>query len=153
MEGIMRFALLSWVMPLSACFAYTPLETVVPTRGSEVVANLSAPLEVRVGELTVHDVKVAHGRVAYADADSLVLSGTQFVSESGAEYGTLGTPITVPRRLIAQLSQRRVSAWKTALALGAGGAAIAAIVVSVGPLSGSSSGGGPGKPPPSVRAP
>ena len=149
----MRIAVCGCGIFLTACFGYAQLGPTTPVRGAEITASLSAPLEVRIGELTVHDVNFAQGRVTYADADSIVVSATRFVSRAGNEYGSLGSMVTIPRSQVIDLKQKRVSACKTALALGAGGAAIAAIIVSVGPLAGSSSGGGPGKPPASVHAP
>jgi hypothetical protein len=149
----MRIAIVGLVTCLSGCFGYRQLRTATPARGVEIATSVTAPLEVRIGDITVHDVTFAQGRVAYADGDSIVISGTRFVSVGGMEYGSLGSRLTIPRGEVLELRERRVSTWKTALALGAGGAAIAAIVASVGPLSGSSSGGGPGKPPASVRAP
>ncbi len=149
----MRIAICGFGICLAGCFGYRQLGVTTPARGIEIAATVSAPLEVRIGDITVHDITFAQGRVAYADADSIVVSGTRFVSALGTEYGSLGSPVTIPRSRVVDLKEKRVSAWKTALALGAGGAAIAAIVASVGPLSGSSSGGGPGKPPASVQAP
>ena len=149
----MRLAACGFGICLAGCFGYRQLGTITPARGAEITASVSAPLDVRIGEITVHDVTLVQGRVTYADADSLVIAGTWFVSAAGTEYASLGSTVTIPRNQIGDLKQRRVSAWKTALALGAGGAAIVAIIVSVGPLAGSSSGGGPGKPPASVQAP
>ena len=149
----MRIAVCGCGIFLTACLGYAPLGPTTPARGAEIAASVSAPLDVRIGEITVHDVTLAQGRVTYADAESLVIAGTRFVSAAGTEYASLGSTVTIPRNQIGDLKQRRVSAWKTALALGAGGAAIVAIIVSVGPLAGSSSGGGPGKPPASGLAP
>ena len=144
----MRIAALSFVILCSGCLTYTRLATPTPARGSEVLATVSVPLEVRIGEITVHDVTFAQGRVAYVDPDSLVLTGTRFVSQTGTEYATLASPVTIPQSSVVELRQRRVSGWKTGLALGAGAATIAAIIAGVGPLAGSTGGGGPPKPPP-----
>jgi len=138
---------------LGGCFSYVQLATGTPGRGTEVVATVRTPLEVRLGDVTVHDVILAQGRVAYADPDSIVLSGTRFLSESGVEYGSLGTSVRIERSTVTELKRRHVSAWKTALAVGASGAVLAAILASVGPLAGSSSGGGPPKPGASLAPP
>ncbi len=143
----MRVALLSCVMVLTACLSYTPLGNVVPARGAEVVATV-APLDARIGEITVHHVTRVEGRVAFADADSVVIAGRRFVSETGTEYGSIGDAVTVPRAQLLEIKQKRVSAWKTAIAFGATGAAVAAIIAGVGPLSGFGSGGGRPPPPP-----
>src|SRR2546425_7604482 len=120
--------------PRSTLFPYTTL--------FRSLATVSVPLDVRIGEITVHDVTFAQGRVAYVDSDSLVLTGTRFVSQTGTEYATLASPVTIPRSSVVELKQRRVSGWKTGLALGAGAATIAAIIAGVGPLGGSTRGRG-----------
>src|SRR2546430_3681794 len=73
----MRIGTLTFVLLCSGCFTYTRLATPTPARGSEVLATVSVPLEVRIGQITVHDVTLAQGRVAYVDPDSLVLTGTR----------------------------------------------------------------------------
>ena len=142
----MAVALLVCVL-LTACLSYRPLGNVTPARGAEVVATM-APLDARVGEITVHRVTNVQGRVAFADADSLVIAGTRFTSDAGTAYQSIGDLVTIPRTQLLELKQKRVSGWKTAIALGASGAAVAAILAGVGPLSGFGSGGGPPKPPP-----
>ncbi len=149
----MRVTVVSLTVLLSGCLSYTRLGPAAPPRGVEVVVKPSAPLDARVGEVTIHGVTVVEGRVAYADPDSLVVAGRRFLSETATEYFSAGSLVTIPRSQIGELKQKRVSAWKTAVALGAGGAAIAAILASVGSLGGSSSGGGPPKPGASIQAP
>jgi len=144
---ILRAALLGFTMPLSACLTYTPMGNITPARGAEVVATVT-PLDVRVGEITVHHVTRVDGRVAFADADSLVVAGSRFISETGTEYRSIGDAVTIQRGQVVEIKQKRVSAWKTAIAFGASGAAVAAIIAGVGPLSGFGSGGGPPKPAP-----
>jgi hypothetical protein len=128
------------------CYSYTPLGTVTPRRGADVVARLSVPIDVPLQDLTVHGVTVAAGKVQLAGADSLVLAVERFTSEAGTDYPGLGATVTLPRSHVAALEERRISTGRTVLVLGTGAAAIAAIVGSVGPLSGSA-GGPPGGPP------
>ncbi|PYP08096.1 MAG: hypothetical protein DMD59_13225 [Gemmatimonadetes bacterium] len=146
-QSLVSAALLAFVIPLSACLSYTPLGNVTPARGAEVVATVT-PIDVRVGEITVHHVTRVEGRVAFADADSVMIAGSRFVSETGTEYRSVGDVATIPRTQVLEIKQKRVSAWKTAIAFGASGAAVAAIIAGVGPLAGFGSGGGPPKPPP-----
>ena len=144
---IVRAALLVGLIPVSACLSYTPMGNVTPVRGAEVVATVT-PLDARVGEITVHHVTHVAGRVAFADSDSLVIAGTRFISETGTEYGSIGDAVTIPHAQLLEIKRKRVSAWRTGIAFGLGGAAVAAIVAGVGPLSGFGSGGGTTKPPP-----
>ena len=144
---IVKAALLVFLIPVCACLSYRPLGDVTPVRGAEVVATVT-PLDARVGEITVHHVTNVQGRVAFADADSLVIAGTRFTSDAGTAYQSIGDLVTIPRTQLLELKQKKVSGWKTAIALGASGAAVAAILAGVGPLSGFGSGGGPPKPPP-----
>jgi hypothetical protein len=133
---------------LGGCFSYVALGIATPRRGSDVIARLSAPLAVPLQDVTVREVNTTTGKVMYADEDSLVLAVERFRSEAGTDYPGLGTSITVRRNQIAELQERRVSTGKTVLLFGAGAAALAAIVYSVGPLLGSSSGAPPGPPTP-----
>jgi len=149
----MRVAVVSFAVLLSGCLSYTRMGPAAPRRGVEVVVKPSAPFDARVGEVTIHGVTLVEGRVAYADPDSLVVTGRRFLSETETEYFSAGSLVTIPRTQIGELKQKRLSAWKTAVALGAGGAALAAILVSVGQLAGSTNGGGPPKPGASVQAP
>ena len=144
---MLRATLLVCLMPLAACLTYTPVGNVTPSRGTEVVATFS-PVDARIGEITVHRVTSVEGRVAFVDADSLVIAGRKFTSDAGTPYQSIGDLLTIPRAQLVELKQKRVSGWKTAIALGASGAAVAAIIAGVGPLSGFGSGGGPPKPAP-----
>jgi len=77
-----------------------------------------------------------------------VIAGTRFTSDAGTAYQSIGDLVTIPRTQLLELKQKRVSGWKTAIALGASGAAVAAILAGIGPLSGFGGGGGDHKPPP-----
>lgn len=146
-QTLLRGASLICVLPLAACLTYTPLGDVTPARGAEVSATM-APLDARVGEITVHRVTHVMGRVTFADTDSIVIAGRQFTTETGSAYQSIGDLLTIPRPQLVEIKQKKVSTWKTAVAFGASGAAIAAILAGIGPLSGFGSGGGGGKPPP-----
>jgi hypothetical protein len=131
---------------LGGCFSYAALGGATPARGSDVVARLSVPLQVPLQDVTVRQVTVTTGKVAYVDADSLVIVAERFTSDAGIDYPGLGSQVTIQRNHIAELEQRRVSGARTGLLLGVGAAALVAIVTSVGPLFGSGSGGSPGPP-------
>ena len=146
-QTLLRAAPLVCLLPLTACLSYTPLGNVPPARGAEVSATV-APLDARVGELTVHRVTHVMGRVAFADADSVVIAGRQFTSEMGSAYQSIGDLVTIPRAQLVEIKQKRVSTWKTVVAVGATSAAVAAILAGIGPLSGFGGGGGDHKPPP-----
>ncbi len=132
---------------LAGCFSYLPLGTATPVRGRDVIARLSTPLAIPLQDVTVRQVTVTVGRVAYADADSLVLVVERFTSDAGTDYPGLGTSVTIRRTQIGSLEERRVAKGRTILVLGGGVAALVAIVYSVGPLLGSSAGAPPGPPP------
>ena len=144
----MRSIVALFALLLGGCFSYVALGTATPRRGTDVIAKLSAPLAVALQDVTVREVNATTGKVTYADDDSLVLAVEHFRSEAGTDYPGLGTTITIRRDHIAELQERRIAAGKTMLLLGAGAAALGAIVYSVGPLLGSSSGAPPGPPTP-----
>ncbi len=140
-SAVVLAAVLEW-----GCYSYTKLDTTVtPQRGWQVVATLSVPLDLRLQEATVHAVNVVAGQVMYADGDSVVVSVTRFTTASGNTYPGLGTSATIHPTAVVDLQHKRVSRFRTGLALVAGAAAITGIVLSVGPLvgfGGSGSGGG-----------
>jgi len=146
-NGMLRLPLPLLFVVLGGSFSYVALSGAVPARGRDVVARLSPPLAVPLQDVTVREVTLATGKVAYADADSIVLTAQRFTSDAGTDYPGLGTSVTIPRSQIAQLEERHVSKARTALVLGGGVAALVAIVASVGPLLGSSSGAPPPPPP------
>ena len=132
---------------IGGCFSYAALDAGGPRRGSDVVAQLAAPLAVPLQDVTVRQVVRATGTVSYVDQDSLVLAVERFRSEGGTEYPGLGATLAIRRSQISELRQRHVSTGRTALLLGAGAAALTAIVYSVGSLRGTGSGAPPGPPP------
>jgi hypothetical protein len=127
------------------CFSYAKLDTSVPPqRGWQVVATLSVPLDLRLQETTVHQVNVVAGQVVYVDADSVVIAVSHFATVGGNSYPGLGAMATIWPTGVVDLQHKRVSRFRTGLALVAGAAAITGIVLSVGPLvgfGGSGSGG------------
>lgn len=143
-----RLALIGAVcVAASACYGYVPLGDLPPKPGAEVRADLSQPVEFTMHQVTYRGILVAQGRLLYMDADSVVLATSRVWSSSGESYLGEGVGIVLPRGGIRQLNVKRLSAGKTVLALGAGGAAIGAVIVGVGPLIGSGGGTKP-KPPP-----
>src|SRR5207237_10907028 len=142
-KGMLRLPLPLLSVVLGGCFSYVALSGAVPARGRDVVARLSPPLAVPLQDVTVREVTLATGKVAYADADSIVLTAQRFTSDAGSDYPGLGTSVTIPRSQIAQLEAPHVSQPRTALVLAGGVAALVAIVASVGALLGSSSGAPP----------
>lgn len=126
----------------TGCFSYIPVETEPVPKGAEVMATLAVPGEARLHNITLHDVAVARGRVLFADADSVVLASQRLETIAGTDHRGEGALVTLQRRQLAHLAQRRVSAFKTGLMLGTGAGALVALVVTVGSLVGGGSGGG-----------
>jgi hypothetical protein len=147
-ESCVRSSVALFPLLLGGCFSYVALGAATPRRGTDVVAKLSTPLAVPLQDVTVREVNATTGKVTYADDDSLVLAVEHFRSDAGTDYPGLGTTITIRRDHIAELQERRIAAGKTVLLLGAGAVALGAIVYSVGPLLGSTSGAPPGPPTP-----
>lgn len=133
------------------CFSYAHLDPAAPPlqlrRGTEVAASLEPAGEFAIGQITVHGVTKVVGPVAYADADSVVIAARRLWSASGDDYAGDEGLITIPRAHLSGLEERRVSAWKTGVAVGAGVGVVATAIAGIRQLLGSSSGGG-GKPPP-----
>jgi len=131
------------------CFSYVSLDPSAPApkRSTEVIARLVAATDFPAGPVTVHGVIEVAGLLAYGDGDSLVIAARHVSAADGETYAGYGGLITILRPNVATLEGKRVSPWKTGMALGAGGAVIIAGVAGVRQFLGSGSGGG-GKPPP-----
>jgi len=147
---VLRRVAPSALLVCCGCFSYTHLDPAAPQlrRGTEVIASLgTGGGEFAVGQITIHGVTKVAGRVALADGDSLVIAARRLWSASGDDYSGDEGLITIPRGQLSGLAERRVSAWKTGVALGAGVAVLASAIAGIHQLLGSGSGGG-GKPPP-----
>lgn len=142
----MRAALVFASLLLGGCYSYAKLDTTTPpVRGWQVVATLSVPLDLQLQETTVHQVNLVAGQVVYVDPDSVVIAVSHFATASGSDYLGLGARATIRPAGVTDLQRKRVSPFRTGLALVAGAAAITGIVLSVGPLvgfGGSGNGGG-----------
>jgi hypothetical protein len=141
--GRMRGALVFALLLLGGCYSYAKLDTTTPpVRGWQVVATLSAPLDLQLQETTVHQVTVVAGQVVYVDPDSVVIAVSRFATASGNGYPGLGARATIRPAGVTDLQHKRISRFRTGLAFVAGAAAITGIVLSVGPLVGFGGSGG-----------
>ncbi len=143
--GLMRLLAACTAIGLWGCVSYTRLDTATPPiPGWDVQARLSAPMEIRLQETTVHEVNLVAGRVLYADSDSLIVAVSRFTTASANDYPGLGTRVAIRPADVRDLEHHRLSPFRTGLALGTGAAVILGVVFSVGQLLGSSGPGGGG---------
>lgn len=112
----MRFTvLLLAAITLGACHGYVEVETGVPTRGSVVRAHLQPPAPVSIGEVSIEQTASVTGEVVSWEDDALIVSARTLLSAAGQDYLGDGYTVTLPRRAIAGIEERRLSVWRTAL--------------------------------------
>lgn len=100
----------------AACYAYRPLGQTTPSPGREVRATLAAPVSLRVGELTLHDVDRVEGLIYAASPDSLLVSGSWVYTHLGSRYPAGGGVFPFERPALRSLEVRRLSPKRTGLA-------------------------------------
>ena len=137
MVGVMLAAL------SGACYSYRPLEAPVPRVGAEVRAQLSDPISVQVGDVTLNGVNLVEGRVYRAQADSVMVYGDWLYTSVGSRYSANGGALLLNRERIGSLQVRRLSAARSGVA---GAVAVGVVVLLfrlVESALGGSGGGGP----------
>lgn len=131
---------------LGGCYRYVPrAETTLP-EGAGVQLEFATPRDIALQDVTVHGITAVQGQLLSADADSIALAVVRLWGAQGRSYEATGVGVRLPRQSLAVVREKRMSPVKSAIAIGTGGAGIAAMVLSVRALVGS--GGGTTRPPP-----
>ncbi|MGH7483661.1 MAG: hypothetical protein ACRELV_16055 [Longimicrobiales bacterium] len=100
---------------LTACYAYTPVQSVEP--GMAVRARLTAAAAVRESESRNEVVREVEGLVVRADADSLALDILLVRGQSGGRTIEFRDTLNLMRLEVETLQAREFSAWRTAAAV------------------------------------
>ena len=126
---------------LAACFEYAPVAPAsVPPQSSEVKVRLSRPMDFPINDVTVRDVVELQGEVAGVRDTTFRLSVFGLRSQTGYGVDARGETVEFPSTAVVGLSQRRISAWRSALL---GGVVVAgAVALNATGIVGT--GGGPG---------
>jgi hypothetical protein len=138
---------------LSACFHYVPASTdPLPGPQSDVRVGLTSPIDVPLGEVTLHDVTTVEGVVARSGTDSLSVFARWLYPQLGTKYDALGATFDFPKSSIARVEAYRLS---PKLTVGAGliaGAVLMAFLEAIHlAVGGQDSNGGQPQPQASVR--
>lgn len=138
----MRVASSVLLVLLSACYTLTPVGQMEPVPGHTVIAQLSAPIEFQVVEARLQNITRVEGTLLLTTDDSLVVSAENLWSRAGVRHPALGARVAFARHAAEQLQEKRVSAGRTGLVIGAAAAVLAAVLFTV------QAGGGGGTPNP-----
>jgi hypothetical protein len=120
--------LLAALIPLSACVSYRIIsEPTVPPPGTHVRATLSGPGALRTSGLFGRPIQQIEGEFLGVGADSVLLGVVRF-AEFGRQHARMDT-LALPRSDVARFEERRLSATKTAFAVGASSVVIGAVAI------------------------
>jgi hypothetical protein len=125
---------------VSGCYSYVGLGNRTPSNGADLRLELAPPRDVTLQTVTLHDVTGLQGRLVSLDGDSMGVSVRRLWGLEGRSYEALGIGVNVPRNAIATVSEKRVSAPRTGMAVVALSAAIAGVIFSVRELVGAGGG-------------
>ncbi len=127
----MRIKTLALMLAVStaACYQYyaVPDLAPLPKRGAEIRAQLSPPVSLDLGTVTVHDVSTVEGNVFNSHEDTLAVYARLLLSYDGSRHPTGGAVINFRRSELRQLETQRLSPVRTGIAAGVFGAGVFAI--------------------------
>lgn len=102
----------------TACFHYVP-SAGMPSQGTPVRAYLNRPVPVELADITANNIVEVRGEFVTARPDQLILSAFALQTASDVEHRAGGATVYVPRDALRLLEERRISAGRTAVAVGA----------------------------------
>jgi len=111
------------------CYTATPLLT-TPSPGQEVVVQVTDAGSTQLAQYVGPRVSVLNGHFAGATGDSLALSVTSTETRTGDIRFWTGEPVTIPNSMVATVSAKTISPWRSALAVGA--IVVAALTIKLG---------------------
>jgi len=113
---------------LAACFQYVPAALPpLPKPSTQVRVTLAEPMNISMGEFTLHDVTRIEGLVAAANGDTLGLVAKWLYPRVGRKYDALYGSYDVPLAEVQQLEAWRFAPKRTAVFLGV--TAVATVVI------------------------
>lgn len=110
-----------------ACYNYVPLAPPAPAPGSSLAVELTDSGTDVLGRYLGPNVALVDGRLLSVTPDSLALSVRSVTDREGIDHFWRGETVSLPRRLVATLSRRRLSVGRTTVF--AAGAALGAVLV------------------------
>jgi hypothetical protein len=119
---------------LCACYVSTPLVTTAPQPGDRLSVQLTDQGTASLAQYLGPGVTGVDGRLLQDRDSALTVSVSAVTLRSGDQQFWKGESVTLPRSLVAQIRERKVSVWRSGL--------LASAVVAVGAAIGSGIGGG-----------
>ncbi len=108
------------------CYTALPLLT-APRPGQEIVVQVTDAGSAQLAQYVGPAVSVLSGHFSGNSGDSLALSVTSTETRSGDIHFWTGEPVAIPNSMVATLSERKLSPWRSTLAIGAIVAAVLTI--------------------------
>jgi len=131
------------LITLSACYRSVPLATPEPVSGTHITATLSDSGSAQLAQYLGPNVARVGGRLVSCSQDELQISVSTIAVRGGEETFWKGEMVSLPRRLVARIEERKLSGSRSGLVAGIGLLAGVGLLRAFGVLSaGSSSGGG-----------
>jgi len=90
----------------------------LPEAGAEVRIQLESPSELDLGTMTINDVSLVEGHVHGSNTDTLSVFSNKLRTFYGFRQRTNGAVFYFDRSEFRLLEQRKLVAWKTAVATG-----------------------------------
>jgi hypothetical protein len=135
MNRVLRWVAALVCLAASACYSYAPVQLAEVTPGTQARARITAEEVARVSQSLGRPDRLLEGEVLETGPDRLLLAVPVTTGGGGLTQRQYHQRIELSRAGLVELEQRRFSAWKTGLVIGAGailaGAAIGAAFAAI----------------------
>src|SRR5256884_8559568 len=137
--------LVSVLLALEGCYRFVPVATPEPLLGSYVAAALTDAGSSELAQYLGLNIASVGGRLARSSPEDLQISVFTVAARDGLETFWKGEMVTLPRRLISSIQERKFSTSRSGFVATLGLVAGVGLLRAFGVLSsGSNSGGGGG---------
>lgn len=145
----MRASAWTFVLLVTGCYNYLPLESPAPASGTRVAADLTAAGSLEMASQIGLGVTSLRGKVIGRDPDALVLAITSALGRHEEETTWNGEQVRIPLAMVARVRERKFALGKSLLFGGVvGGGLLGAVKAFTGNDNAGGISGGPGGPGP-----
>ena len=143
-----RAITLAALVTMTGCYSYLPAPARLVEPGTDVRIHLTEARDIELASITVRDVVQVDGQLTdwTASGDALIFT-TSLLARSGVVQRTQSEIVPIPEVQIEVMEAPKLDGLRTAVLVGAGGAALVGMILAIG-NSGNSGGGNGGEPPP-----
>lgn len=99
---------------VASCYSTIPIRS-APSRGTEVVLDMTTAATERMSGFLGRGTVSARGRLLAWEPDSIVVSMLATEIEGGGEQLWRGERVAIPREAVARITEKRVNRWRTGL--------------------------------------